>query len=352
MPRRLALLLAPLVWALALTGAAAPSATTWALRPATADGPDDRVSLRHEVEAGAGVDDLVAVTNFGDLPATYAVYAGGGTVSADGGFDLLPADAPDQGAGGWVAVGPVAGARDRPGGGVVLEVGPASTVVVPVRIDVPADAAPGDHPVGVVAELVGDAGGGVQLASRVGVRVHLRVGGDVRADLGPAAVRTTYSPSWNPFSRGEVTVVFDLRNDGNVRLGADSVVSLAGPGGLAGSTASAQQREVLPGSSATVSVRLPVAPLFRSSGQVVSTPASVGADDVPVELVTARSSFEVWTVPWSQLVLLAALVLGVVVVRVLRRRSAARVQARIDAAVAAATRPAPVGVGGATPTDP
>jgi hypothetical protein len=346
MRRRLVLLLAPLLCAVALTGAAPSSSTTWALQPATAEGPDGRVSLRHEVDAGSGVADRVAVTNFGDRPATFALYAGGGTLTDDGNFDLLPPDATDPGAGSWITVLAVPGARPRADGGVVLEVAPGSTAVLPVQIDVPPDAAPGDHPAGVVAELVPDTAGGVQVASRVGVRVHLRVAGQVVADLGPDDVRASYSPSWNPFSRGSVTVRFDVVNQGNVRVGGDSVVSLTGPAGLAAASTTATQREVLPGESAAVSVRLPVTPLFRTSGQVASTPSVVGEDGLRAEMVGATSAFEVWTVPWSQLVLVLALAGAVAATVLLRRRSAARVQARIDAAVAEATARTPGTTGG------
>lgn len=322
---------------LAVDDPAEPStSTTWALRPATDEAPDGRISLRHVIEGGAEAGDLLALTNFSDRPATFAVYASDGTVSPDGNFDVLPSDEPPVGGGAWITVGPVEGSTARAEGGVVLEVGAGATVLVPLLISVPANATPGDHPAGVVAELV-QGGGGVQVSSRVGVRVHLRVAGDVVAALVPEAVTATYTPSWNPFSGGTVTVTVAVANTGNVRLGAETVASVEGPGGLASTRATSTQREVLPGQAAETTLEIPVAPLFYTWGDVVVHPAVVGEDDVTAALTAGTASFTVWTVPWSQLVLLLLVVGLILLVRVSRRRNAARVQAKIDAAVAAAT---------------
>lgn len=314
------------------------TSTTWALQPATDGGPDGRVSLRHVIEGGATASDRLALTNFGGRPATFAVYASDGVVAADGSFDVLPSvEAPADG-GAWITIGAVEGSTPRNGGGILLEVAAGAAVLLPVDIAVPANATPGDHPAGIVAELVQGEGDAVQLSSRVGVRVHLRVAGDVVAELVPEAVTASYAPSWNPFAGGTVTVTVTVANVGNVRLGAQTEASVAGPWNLAPGSAGSAQREVLPGDVTTTTIEVPVAPLFRSSGEVTVTPVVVGEDDVAgAALAAAAASFTVWTVPWSQAVLVLAVVGAFLLVRGLRRRSAARVQARIDAAVAAAT---------------
>jgi hypothetical protein len=210
-------------------------------------------------------------------------------------------------------------------------------VVLPVRLRVPDNATPGDHPAGIVAQLVSAEGEGVQIASRVGVRVHLRVAGDVVAELVPEGVTASYTPSWNPFARGTVTVTFAIANAGNVRLGANTVASVKGPMGVVPGRARIQQREVLPGQAAKATVEIPVAPLFFGWGRIDASPVVVGEDEVDAALTAGTASFTVWTVPWSQLVLLLAIIGAFLLVRALRHRSAARTQARIDAAVAAAT---------------
>lgn len=320
------------------------TSTTWALRPAAQEGPDGRVSLRHVVEGGAGATDLVALTNFSDRPATFAVYASDGTVTSDGSFDVLASDQAPVDGGAWITIPAQDGATAREDG-VVVEVAAGATALLPVQISVPANATPGDHPAGIVAELVHAGDGTVQLSSRVGVRVHLRVAGDIVAALAPEDVTAMYTPSWNPFAGGTVTVRFAVANAGNVRLGAGAVASLAGPGGAAPRQARSEEREVLPGQATVTTVEVPVAPLFFAWGDVVVTPTVVGEDDVDVTLTPATASFTVWTVPWSQLALLVLVLGALLLARASRRRSAARVQAKIDAAVAAATGKVPAAEG-------
>jgi hypothetical protein len=316
---------------------AAPSAgeTTWTIEPASVGAPDGRVSLRHEIEPGGSAVDEVTVTNFSATPATFAVYASDGVLSAEGGFDLLPPGEEPVDGGSWITITPVDGAVPREGGGLIVTLEPQATVAMPLTIEIPDDATPGDHPAGIVAELVPEDAGSVELASRVGVRVHLRVAGDIVSALGPEAISATWMPSWNPFAPGTVEVTYAIANEGNVRLGAETDVAVAGAFGVAGAEATGEVREVLPGQRSTATVELEVWPVFFGWGEVSVTPVVVGEDEVPPTPATA-APFTVWTIPWAQLCLLALLVFGFLLIRMVRRRSAAKVQARIDAAVAEA----------------
>ncbi|NLP84479.1 hypothetical protein HF576_11520 [Microbacterium sp. CFH 90308] len=309
-------------------------ATTWTLEPASADGPDGRVSLRHVIDPGSIVEDHVTVTNFSAEPAVFALYASDGVISPTGDFDLLPPGAMPVDGGSWISIGAVEGATPRDGG-LALELPAGGSATVPLTITVPEDALPGDHPAGVVAELTQDDGGAVRLTSRVGVRAHLRVAGDVVASLQPDEVSATWIPSWNPFAPGSVEVTFSITNDGNVRLGADSAVSLTGPFGLAPAEATTTSREVLPRQEMLTTVTVPAWPLVLGTGSVDLAPLVVGEDEITAP-AAASASFTVWTIPWVQLALIILLVGGFLLLRLARRRSAARVQARIDAAVAAA----------------
>lgn len=315
----------------------APAGTTWALQPATADGPDGRVSLRHVVDAGGTVDDLLALTNFGAEPASFAVYASDGTITVDGNFDLIPSDRESVDGGSWITLGAIEGSTPRDGGGMIVSVPAQATVAVPVRISAPAVATPGDHPAGVVAEYIPGDSSSVQLASRVGVRAHIRVSGDLVPALVTERVSATYSPSWNPFVPGRVTLTYAIVNAGNVRLGTQTVTTLGGPFGIAASATNGELREVLPGQASTTTVEIETWPTFFSWGDIVSTPAPVGEDVIEGSLTAETVPFTVWTVPWAQLLLVALLVGMLLLARALRMRSAKRVQDRIDAAVAAAT---------------
>ncbi|MDQ0728148.1 hypothetical protein [Microbacterium sp. W4I20] len=315
----------------------APAGVTWALQPAGKGAPDGRVSLRHRVDPGASIDESLVLTNFSAEPATFAVYASDGTVTGDGSFDLIPAGEEPRDGGAWVSLGAVEGSAPRDDGGFAVKVAAGAAVVIPVSIAVPSDATPGDHPAGIVAELVPDAATEVQIASRVGVRLHLRVSGDIVAGIRPEAVQASYEPSWNPFAPGTLTVRYDVTNTGNVRLGAAANVGVAGPFGLLAADRSAGElREILPGQASVAEVTLPVWPLLVAQGTADVLPSAVGDDEIESALDAASVGFTVWTIPWSQLALIAAAVLLFFAVRRARTRGKARLQARIDEAVASA----------------
>ncbi|WP_136517931.1 hypothetical protein [Cellulomonas telluris] len=296
--------------------------TTWSLVPASPEGPDGRVSLRHEVDPGAQVTEHLALTNHTDAPQTFALAAGDGVVTSAGDFDLPPTGTAPRAAGAWL---------DVP---AEVEVGPRATVVVPVTLTVPADARPGDHPAGVVASLAtavaGDDGTSVVLDSRVGVRLHLRVTGDVAAALAVTDVAARYVPSWNPFAPGAVEVSYVVENAGDVRLGAASSVVVDPWLGGAAEAVGDPVREVLPGGSVARSVVLEgVWPGVRAGVDVTADPSVVGEDVVPVDPAAAAASATVWTPPLAQaglVLVLLALVLGV---RAARRRAAARMETAV-----------------------
>lgn len=330
------------VAALADEPAPDPTASyTWTLEPATADGADGRVSLRHDLDPGEAVSDAVALTNFSSTAAEFAVYASDGVVTPEGDFDIAPPDVAPSAAGTWVGISGegIEGARPRAEGGVLVEVPAGGRVIIPLTITAPADAPPGDHPAGVAAELVQAEGSAIRFSSRVGVRLHLRVTGEVVASLAATQVTASYVPSWNPFALGSVALEYTLENTGNVRLGAVSETSLVAAFGAARTSTSLERREILPGKSVAVRTELPAWPLFVGWGEIVVTPSVVGADEVLAPLTAAGDSFVVATVPWSQLILLALLVGVVLLIRWMIRRSARRVEERIAAAVAAAQAP-------------
>lgn len=320
--------------------AAAAARTTWSLEPAvTESAPDARVSFRHAVDPGAEVGDTVTLTNFSEHPATFDVYAGDGVVTADGQFDLPPTGTTPEGAGSWIALGDAAGTVREPGAVQRVEVGPGAEVALPFVVRVPADATPGDHPAGIVAALATSTAEGVAMDSRVGTRLHLRVTGDLTPALTVRDVRSTYTPSWNPFAPGTLRLDYTVANTGNVRLGATAAASAAGPFGVADASAAGEDlREVLPGQTAGGSVEVDAWPLVRLSGDVAVLPAVVGEDAVDATLTTAGSRWSAWAVPWVQVGLVLLVVGLLLAVRRARARREAVTRRRIAAAVAEAQR--------------
>ncbi|PWD51819.1 hypothetical protein C8046_15365 [Serinibacter arcticus] len=318
--------------------AGAGASVTWTISPATAEGPDPRVSLRHGIDPGTAATDHVAVTNFSPQAVTFDVYASDGTVTEDGAFDLVPPGEPQtDGSGSWIEIGAIENAAPRDGGGITLEIAPESTVVLPVTITVPGEATPGDHPAGIVAELAQSPDGEVQMVSRVGVRAHLRVTGDLAPTLEPVVDEIRWSPSWNPFAAGTLTVTYTVANTGNVRLGSGETVEQAGVLGTGRSSVAETHDEILPRQSVVTTVAPRTWPTFRTTGTLTVVPTTVGADEIPGDLPQAQVTYSAWTLPWSQLAAIVLLVGGLLLRRRVRRRRDLAVEARIKEAVEAAT---------------
>lgn len=301
---------------------------TWSIATASAEGPDDQVSFRIELEPGGEHRDHLAVTNYSEQEVSFALTASDGVVSEAGNFGLLSGDADPTGAGAWIDV-----PED-------VTVPARQTAVVPFTITVPEDALPGDHPGGVAATLAGGSEG-IGLDAGVGVRVHLRVGGEIvpRIDLTEAS--GSYATSWNPLQPGTLDLAWTVHNSGNVRLGAHQVLEVLAPLGLDPGVAQqvvAQQREVLPGQSASFTASVEAWPFGRLTAQLTSTQEVVGADLVAVDLPTATTQVGVTAVPWPHLLALGILLLAIGRAVVRRRRSRERVARAVAEARAEGAR--------------
>lgn len=301
----------------AATGGAAEESgeVSWSVVPADAEGPDGRRVVDVELAPGEGEVEHVAVANHGEEPVTFALRANDGYLTANGSFDMLPSDTEPADGGAWISVPPEV---TVPGG---------EAVVVPVEIDVPEHATPGDHPAGVAASI-GSSDDQVLVEHRVGVRVNLRVPGDVVAALDVSQVTTTFEPSWNPFAPGTLDVTVDVANSGNVRL--DAAAEVAAEAFAVDSRGSAPVGETLGGGSRQVSVSVdrvwPVGPVATT---VTVLPGPVGDDEPVAALAPATTTVTTWAVPIPQLLLLVLLVLVLLAERDRRRRARARLEAQL-----------------------
>lgn len=309
--------------------AATSSAVTWGVRTASLDLGADRQNYAYAVEPGEEVLDAIVVTNHDDEPLELDLYAADGFTSDAGELDVLTRDAASTGLGAWVRF-----ATDH----VRLE--PAQSLQVDFAITVPADAEPGDHAGAVVTSLADAGADGVTVDRRLGIRMHLRVAGDLRPVMTVEDLRVDHQPSLNPLGQDSATVSYTVRNDGNVRLSADQAVSVTGPFGTGRVRAAglAPVPELLPGESWDVTTTLDVLPLVRLAATVTLDPQlPEEIDGVPAP-GQVRGSGGAWAVPWSVLVLLLAAV-GTVLLA--RRRAARRrlaEQTRVEQAVAQALR--------------
>ncbi|MEV4626554.1 DUF916 domain-containing protein [Micromonospora sp. NPDC049523] len=287
----------------------APEEFRWAVQPSSATAPTGRNQFIYDLGPGQQVDDHVAITNLSAKPLTFTVYATDAFTATDGAFALLPASQPAKDAGTWV------GFDRKP-----LTIKPGQRVIVPFRLAVPANAAPGDHAAGVVASVaeqrVDAEGQRVNVDRRVAARIYLRVGGPVTAAAEVESAQVTYDNPVLPFTRGPMTITYRVRNTGNIRVNGKVRLRATGLLGLPlGGTQQLDLPELLPGAQVTLTRRLDgVLPAGLVTG-VVEVDPSTSQGALPQ---TTRTS-SVLAPPWT-LLYLVLLVLAVVGARWWRRR--------------------------------
>lgn len=297
--------------AIALTaGVSSASAATidggvaWTVQTADNDHGSARGNFTYDAEPGAVIEDAMIVANTGTTSLPLAVYAADAFTASSGDIDVLLDGTPSVDSGTWVSI--------STGN---LELAPGERAVVDFTITVPADARPGDHSAGLVTSFASqDASQSLSVDRRLGTRINIRVAGE----LVPAATVThataSYSPEWNPFVPGTLTIEYALENSGNTRItGRDAVTASALAGVFDTTTPAEQLSEVIPGSTIEVRREIPVLSLGWLTGSVTVSPEGVGLGAGSVDPVVA--DFAIPAVPYSLyavLLLLALLVVGIV----------------------------------------
>jgi hypothetical protein len=301
-----------------LTAAGLPAAPiTFGLQAAQAKAPDTRPFLSYGVTSGAVVSDHVAVENFGSAPLKLAVYATDAQSTAKGDITFKPASERPTDAGSWLSVA---------GTGVVtvparLPSGAPGTVIVPIKLSVPATATPGDHVAAVIASLVTVSTKSrtpIRLDQRVAERAYIRVSGPLRAQLRVEHLQLKFKQPHTPLGKVTAYVTYTVRNTGNVLLATTQNVSVSGLLGSAGhSGALPALSGLLPGAAVTFSTSIAhVTPGLRLSAQVTLHPSPAVQGNVDGKLSPVRSS----TAGWAWIALLIAILLPILLVLFLWRR--------------------------------
>ena len=336
-PVALVALLAAANLAAASPAVAAEDDVTWGVRTAVNGNGADRDNFGYTLEPGAHVDDALIVTNHDAESINLAVYAADGFTTTSGQLDLVTPGTESVAVGSWATVAEGA-----------VQIAPGASVEVPFTVSVPADAVPGDYAGGIVSTLSQPgAEQGITVDRRLGIRMHVRVLGELTPALAVEDLAVTYDGTVNPFGTGAAQVSYTVHNTGTTRLAAGQAVSLTGPWGLLpvplGDLAAVP--ELLPGETWTVSAPVDgIVPAFwlTASGTVTPTVPSLEGAAEPVEVAPVEFEAGTWAVPWAAVVLLVLLVGGVVLGLVLGRRRRirraaaedARVQTAVDRALA------------------
>ena len=304
---------------------ASSSKATFGIGPANATNVDGRPDFRWSATPGGTLQDHVAVVNYSTEPLTLDLYARDALNQSDGGLGMETKAQTPTGVGAWMTL-------EIPRQTSTLTVPGRSTVIVPVSLEVPLKASPGDHTGGIIVSLNSQAiakGGGDQtlnpaLDQRVAVPVELRVSGPVHPGLTVQGLKASYGQTLNPVGGGHATVTYHIVNTGNVNLGGHEAISISG---LFGSTVHAKAPDIpvlLPGGSVTESVPVHgVLPEFLMSARVAVTPL-VPKGDVDPGLTATSGSKHFWAVPWLLLGIIALLLLGWRQLRRRKRPSAGR----------------------------
>ena len=341
-PSLLRSLVAVVLAATGLMIAGAPAATaadddvTWTVRTASNDFGAERSSFNYTVNPGGKVEDALVVTNHGDAALDLGVYAADGFTTDSGQFDLVVAGAESAAVGAWTELD-----ADK------IVVNPGQSVEVPFTLTIPKNATPGDYAGGVVTSLTEpSAENGINVDRRLGIKMSLRVGGELAPSLAIEDMRVDWAGGLNPFSGGDATVSYTIHNTGNAVLSAQQAASISGPFGLlstpAGSIESPPQ--LLPGETwdVTVPIRNVAATLWVTASATV-TPIVVDAAGSTTPLTSVAATATGPAVPWMLLLLLIVVAALVFLALRLRKRNAARQQAREDERVRDAVDRALVG---------
>lgn len=315
--------------------AAAGDEVSWGVRTASNDQGSDRRNYSYDLDPGSRLSDALVIVNHDQTPLDLQVYAADAYTNAGGQLDLLGRGEESTTVGRWISLD-----TDH------VQVPPGGQVEVPFTVEVPDNATPGDHVGGLVTSLASpEVDDGISVDRRLGVRVQLRVGGELVPDLTVTDLHVDWSGTLDPFGTGQATVGYTVRNTGNARLTAGQAVSVAGPLGRLRTAAAAMTPvpELLPGEEWAVTVPVEgVAPTVRVTAEVVLQPAlqeEGGGGPVLPALTTTASA---WAVPWTLLALLAVLaalvVVGTRLARARRRRRVRLADARVAEAVEQALR--------------
>lgn len=285
---------------------------TFGVQTAGAKKPDQRPYFAYSATPGAAVADNVAVLNYSDKPVTFKLYASDAFNTSSGGFDLLAGDKQAKDVGSWIKL-----ARNQ------VTVPSRGTAIVPFSLAVPGIVTPGDHVGGIVAsvptEVKDPSGNVIKVDQRVGLRVYLRVAGELHPELKLEDVSLQYRGTLNPFGRGGLTIKYTVRNVGNVRLAAKQAVRLGNLFGTSLRDSTVALPELLPGNAYNVEVPVKeILPALRTSATITVDPMAMPGDKDP-KLFPVSAKLTFWAIPWTLLVLLVVLVAGIVATLHLRR---------------------------------
>ena len=250
--------------------AAAEGEVTWSVEPVPTPAGQRR-TFEYSTDPGTQIIDSVLITNSGSTAAEFLIYATDAINEYEtGAFSLLKRDVEPTDVGAWITP-----ASDK------LTIEPGQQATVPFNLLVPSDATPGDHVAGIVAAVLTTSeqeGSVVTIEQRVGARVYLSVSGVPEVGVETVGLVSGFSPSLNPFAPGTVSVSYDVRNTGNLRMDVNQKIQINGPFGIPLGTHTPEPlTELLPRQTVRVTADIPaIGALLLAWSTVTLTPGPIG----------------------------------------------------------------------------
>jgi hypothetical protein len=304
------------------TGPVGPNVNSFGftVRPYADPGALPRDAIELLLPAGQIAYDKISVANLTDQPKRFFLYAADSYNTSAGGLALHLRTDPAQDAGSWIKL-PVDS----------YTIPPKSAALVPIVVTLPADATPGDHGAGIVAEeqvspTTESQTGGLQPIHRVGTRVFVRVEGPVTPAATVTQMSVAHSDPLIPFiGSGSAKVTYTIANTGNVRLHLTQItVKISGPLGWTVKSFTTKDeplgtlpQELLPGATVTFTQSMGAVPPFILLSASVSVQAQDPTGQTPLK---ASGNIWFWVVPWLLVALIVVAILGRVGWRWWKRR--------------------------------
>jgi len=286
----------------AAPGAQAADNGLWSIFPTTAPGHlVARPYFEPLLAPGVSVRDSVTISNKTAQPLNVNVYAADAFNTVDGAFALRHSTDPKVGMGAWIHL-PVAN--------ITI---PARTAAdIPIIIDPPLDATPGDYPGGIVAEdttpVVSQSGSlRIRQIDAVGVRVYGRVEGPLHPGLQITQLRVSSHLGVGGLFGGTVTsdMTYKVVDTGNTRLDPTMVLTMDP---LVGSPVRHTKAlpELLPhGSALLVEHFSSILPVLQLTAHAKVTAGTT----------TATASASTWVLPWLLLLVVVVVIVALLLLR-------------------------------------
>lgn len=318
MIKKIATLVALLGLLFSVSPALAAGTSGFSAEPGTASGQIDTARSRftYQLQPGDNVSDQIYVSNTGSEPISLVIYANDAKSLSDGTFDVKNYDEAPTGVASWIQFA---------NGKTAIEIRLAhdQSTIVPFKMQVPANAEPGDHTGGIAVSAASGGTGQIQIARRIVTRLYARVQGALTPVLSVSDFSAKYLPSFNPFG-GSLVMSFTISNGGNVSLLADATTSASTIFGIPlGSTATSVVDEITPGASRSYQVVVPNVPQWFYMVPKVELQPKVDKDAInPGALLPVTRDAAIWEFPYAFVALIVLIVVAYLLIRarIQRRR--------------------------------